>query len=72
MKTKYTTEEIKAIAKAKDAVGFDKFCEDNNINNTWLDVSLDDYNREYYNVELPEYGLEISYYNGVFEECYEL
>ena len=72
MKAKYSKEEILFLLPNVDAVGFDKFCEDNNIEVSWLDVSLEDYNREYYNVELPAYGLEISYYNGVFEEVIEL
>lgn len=72
MKPKYTKEEIRLIAAVKDAVWFDKFCEDNNIDNTWLDVTLTDFNDGYYNVQLPEYGLEISYYDGVLEECIEL
>lgn len=72
MKTKYTKLEIEAIAAAKDAVGFDKFCEDNNIDNTWLDVTLTNYNEEYYNVELPEYNLNVCYYNGVLEEVIEM
>ena len=55
-----------------DAAGFDRFCDRNKIDVTWLDVTLTDLNDGYYNVELPEYGLEISYYNGEFEECIEL
>jgi hypothetical protein len=30
------------------------------------------YNEEYYNVEVPEYGLFVAYYNGKLEEIYEL
>ena len=33
MRTKYEKSDIKAIAKVKDAAGFDRFCEDNNIIN---------------------------------------
>jgi hypothetical protein len=69
---KYTTEEIKAIAAVKDAVGFDRFCEDNNIDVTWLDVTLTNYNDEYYNVDLPKYGLNVCYYDGELDEINEL
>jgi hypothetical protein len=55
-----------------DAVGFDAFCDKNKISSTWLDVTLTNFNDGYYNVQLPDYGLEISYYDGEFEECIEL
>lgn len=72
MKTKISKKELIALLPTMDAVAFDNFCEENKIDVSWLDVSLEDYNREYYNVQLPAYGLEISYYDGVFEEVIEL
>ena len=71
MRTKYEKSDIKAIAKVKDAVGFDRFCEDNNIINEWLEVTLTDFNDGYYNVVLPEYGLNVMYIDGVLEEINE-
>ena len=52
-------------------MGFEKYCEANNIDVTWLDVTLTNYNEEYYNVELPKYGLEVIYYNGELDEINE-
>lgn len=73
MKTpKITKKELIGFLPTFDAVGFDAFCDKYKIDVTWLDVTLTDFNDEYYNVELPEFGLEISYYNGEFEECIEL
>ena len=73
MKTlKIKKQELTDFLPKFDAVGFEAFCEKNKINVTWLDVTLTDYNQDYYNVELPEYGLEISYYDGVFEVVIEL
>ena len=73
MKTpKISKKELISFLPTFDAVTFDAFCDKNKIDVTWLDVTLTDFNDEYYNVELPEYGLEISYYDGVFEECIEL
>lgn len=69
---KFTKSDIKAIAAVKDAVEFDKFCEDNNINNVWLDVTLTNYNDGYYNVDLPTYGLNVCYCDGELEEINEL
>jgi len=66
-----TINEIKEFATTTDAVGFEKYCEANNIDVTWLDVTLTNYNEEYYNVELPKYGLEVIYYNGELEEINE-
>ena len=69
--TKITPKELFEIASTLDAVGFESFCELNGIYVSWLDVSLMDYNDGYYNVELPEYSLEVSYYNGVLESFFE-
>lgn len=69
---KYTKSDIKAIAAVKDAVGFERFCKDNNIEVTWLDVNLSNFNEDYYNVELPEYNLCLLFCDGKFEEAQEL
>jgi len=73
MKTpKITKKELIAIAPTINAAEFEALCEKNRIHTSWLDVSIDDYNREYYNVEVLEYNLFVAYYNGVLEEIYEL
>jgi hypothetical protein len=73
MKTpKISKKELMAIAPTINAVEFEALCERNGIYPMWLDVTLTNYNEEYYNVEVSEYGLEFSYYNGVFEEVIEL
>lgn len=73
MKTpKITKKELMAIAPTINAVEFEALCEKNRIHTSWLDVSVENYNREYYNVEVVEYGLEFIYYNGVLEEIIEL
>ena len=64
---KFSKIELQTIAANTDAVGFDKFCEDNGIRNIWLDVTLTDFNDGYYNVELPEYGINVAYYGGVLD-----
>jgi hypothetical protein len=63
-----TIKEIRIFAENNDAVAFDKWCDDNGVLNEWLDVTLTDFNDEYYNVELPEYGVNVMYYNGKLEE----
>lgn len=70
--TKITKKEIYDLAPTMDAKAFDEFCEKNNIDTTWLDVTLSDYNQEYYNVDLPTLGLNVIYYNGELEEIVEL
>jgi hypothetical protein len=73
MKTpKITKKELIAIAPTINAVEFEALCEKNGIHTSWLDVSVENYNREYYNVEVGEYGLEFIYYNGKLEEIIEL
>ena len=73
MKTpKITKKELIAIAPTINAAEFEALCERNRIHTSWLDVSIDDYNREYYNVEVGEYGLFVAYYNGKLEEIYDL
>jgi hypothetical protein len=73
MKTpKITKRELIAIAPTINAVEFEALCERNGIHTSWLDVSVENYNREYYNVEVGEYGLEFIYYNGKLEEIIEL
>jgi hypothetical protein len=73
MKTpKITKRELKAIAPTITAVEFEELCERNGIFVSWLDVNLMNYNEEYYNVEVEEYGLEVIYYNGKLEEINEI
>ncbi len=73
MKTpKITKRELIAIAPTINAVEFEALCERNGIHTGWLDVSVEDYNREYYNVEVDEFGLFVAYYDGVLEEIYDL
>ncbi len=73
MKTpKITKRELKAIAPTITAVEFEALCERNGIHTSWLDVNLMNYNEEYYNVEVVEYGLEVIYYNGKLEEINEI
>jgi hypothetical protein len=69
---KISKKELIAIAPTINAAEFEALCEKNRIHTSWLDVSIDDYNREYYNVEVNEYNLFVAYYNGVLEEIYEL
>ena len=73
MKTpKITKRELIAIAPTITAAEFEALCEKNRIHTSWLDVSVEDYNREYYNVEVNEYNLFVAYYNGKLEEIYDL
>jgi hypothetical protein len=73
MKTpKISKKELMAIAPTINAVEFEALCERNGIYPMWLDVTLTNYNEEYYNVEVSEYGLEFIYYNGKLEEIIEL
>ena len=71
MKKTITTSDIKKFAQSHSASEFEKYCEINNINNVWLDVTLTNFDEEYYNVELPQYSLEVIYYNGKLEELNE-
>jgi hypothetical protein len=66
-----TLAEIRTFAETNDAVAFDKYCDVNGISNEWLDVTITDFNDGYYNVVLPEYGLNVMYYDGVLEELNE-
>ena len=60
--------EIQAFAETNDAVAFDKYCDTNGISNEWLDVTVTDFNDEYYNVYLSDYDVHVMYYNGKLEE----
>jgi len=73
MKTpKITKRELISIAPTITAAEIEALCERNGIHTGWLDVSVEDYNREYYNVEVDEFGLFVAYYNGKLEEIYDL
>ncbi len=67
-----TKKEIYDLAPKMDAKAFDAFCEKNKIDTIWLDVTLTNYNQEYYNVDLPTLGLNVIYYDGELEEIVEL
>ena len=72
MKTKISKKELLAIAPTINAAEFEAFCEKNKIDVSWLDVSLDDYNRDYYNVDLPAYSLNVCYLDGELQSIDEL
>jgi len=73
MKTpKITKKELMSLLPLMDAVQFHNFCDRNKIYDVWNEVTITNFNTDYYNVELPAYGLFVSYYNGVFEEASEL
>jgi intein/homing endonuclease len=73
MKTpKITKKELMGLMPIMDAVQFHNFCDRNKIFDVWDEVTITNFNTDYYNVELPEYGLFVSYYNGVLEEIYEI
>ena len=73
MKTpKIGKKELMAVAPTINAVEFEELCEKNGIHPMWLDVTITNYNEEYYNVEVSEYGLEFIYYNGKLDEIIEL
>ena len=64
--------ELISLLPTMDAITFHALCDKSGIMDVWLDVTLTNFNEGYYNVQLPAYGLEISYYDGVLEEIYEL
>ncbi len=72
MKTKISKQELIGLMPLMDAVQFHNFCDRNKIFDVWDEVTITNFNTDYYNVELPEYGLFVSYYNGVLEEIYEI
>ena len=73
MKTpKISKQELISLMPTMDAVEFHNFCDKNKIYDVWNEVTITNFNTDYYNVELPEYGLFVSYYNGVLEEVSEL
>ena len=63
--------EIRTFAETNDAVAFEKYCKTNHVCNEWLDVSMMNFNDEYYNVYLPDYKVNVLYYNGELEEFIE-
>jgi hypothetical protein len=68
MKKIKTINEIKEFAQANDAVAFEEYCTENGIFVEWLDVTLTNFNEEYYNVYLPNYAVGVMYYDGKLEE----
>jgi hypothetical protein len=70
---KFTIEEIRNFAENLNAVEFEAFCDKAKIHTSWLDIdNLMNYNEGYYNVELRDYDLFVSYYDGVLEEFTKL
>ena len=63
-----TLDQIIFKAKVSDAVQFEKFLTDNNINNNWLDGCLTNYNEAYFNITLDDYeDFNIIFDDGVYE-----
>jgi hypothetical protein len=63
-----TLDQIITQAESVDAIDFEKFLEVNNINNTWLDVCLTNYNEGYFNITLDDYeDFNIIFDDGVYE-----
>ncbi len=64
-----TLEQIITQAGQVDAVDFNKFLDANDIRNTWLDVTLTDFNDGPYNITLDDFDqYNISFYDGIYEE----
>ena len=73
MKTpKISKKELMSLLPLMDAVQFHNFCDRNKIYDVWNEVTITNFNTDYYNVELPAYGLFVSYYDGKLEEIYDL
>lgn len=73
MKKVIKVAEIKKFAKEHNAVEFEKFCNDNAIHVSWVEIEdLLNYNEGFYNVELIEYDLGLLFCDGILEEMYSL
>jgi len=64
MKIVIDLKEIIEVAKATDAVGFDKFVEENGIEVDYLQYTVGDENDGIYEVYLFEFDTTILYING--------
>lgn len=64
MKIVIDLKEIIEVAKATDAVGFDKFVEENEIEVDYLQYTVGDENDGIYEVYLFEFDTTILYING--------
>jgi len=64
MKIVIDLKEIIEVAKATDAVGFDKFVEENEIEVEYLQYTVGDENDGIYEVYLFEFDTTILYING--------
>ena len=64
MKTEFDLKEIIEVAKATDAVGFDKFVEENEIEVDYLQYTVANENDGIYEVYLFEFDTTIVYING--------
>jgi hypothetical protein len=67
-----TIQQITEFCKTHNAVDFHKWCDANKIYDVWLDVTLTNFNDGYYNVDLPAYGLNVCFYDGVLEEIADI
>jgi hypothetical protein len=61
-------EEIIQKAESTDAVGFDAWLSENNVNYEWLDVTLTDLNDGYYNILLED-DTNILFIDGVYQKA---
>jgi len=64
MKIVIDLKEIIEVSKATDAVGFDKFVEENGIEVEYLQYTVGDENDDIYEVYLFEFDTTILYING--------
>jgi len=62
--TEITLNEIIDFAEDNTASEFNEWCESQGIELEWLDITLTDINKGYYNVILPGYDLNVMYYHG--------
>ena len=64
-----TLKQILAKAEVSTAAQFEQFLTDNKINNTWLDVSVSDYNEGYYNITLDDYqNHAVLFIDGIYQK----
>ena len=63
-----TLDQIIFKAKVSDAVDFNKFLDANDINNTWQEVCLTDFNDGAYHITLDDYNdFNILFHDGIYE-----
>ena len=57
-----------AATTGMNPVEFEAYCDNNQIQIEWLDVTLTDFNDGYYNVYLPNYAKGVMFIDGKLEE----